>query len=350
VNPVPPRLSCPLPIMDHDRVQLAHGSGGLLSAQLIDRLFLPRFANPILNRLEDQATLELPAGRVAMSTDTFVVDPIFFPGGSIGDLAVNGTVNDVAMSGAPPLYLAAAFVLEEGLPMADLHRVLVAMEEAARVAGVVVVTGDTKVVPRGACDKIFITTTGIGVVPEGVTISAASLRPGDAIILSGTLADHGMAILTTRQGLSFHSRIQSDTAALYGLVAAMLAVCPTIHALRDPTRGGAATTLNEFVRSSRVGIELEEGRITVRPEVQGACEVLGIDPLFVANEGKLIAAVPGEAAAGVLAAMRNHPQGREAAIIGRVTAQHPGLVVLRTALGAERIVEMPVAEQLPRIC
>ena len=350
MNSVPVTPACPLPIMDHDRVQLAHGSGGLLSAQLIDRLFLPRFANPILNRLEDQATLELPAGRVAMSTDTFVVDPIFFPGGSIGDLAVNGTVNDVAMSGAAPLYLAVAFVLEEGLPLADLHRVLVAMEEAARTAGVVVVTGDTKVVPRGACDKIFITTTGIGVVPAGVTISAASLRPGDAIILSGTLADHGMAILTTRQGLSFHSRIQSDTVALYGLVATMLAVCPTIHALRDPTRGGAAATLNEFARSSRVGIVLEEARLAVRPEVRGACEVLGIDPLFVANEGKLIAAVPEDAAAEVLAAMRNHPQGCEAAIIGRVTARHPGLVVLRTVLGAERIVEMPVAEQLPRIC
>jgi hydrogenase expression/formation protein HypE len=336
--------------MDHDRVQLAHGSGGLLSAQLIDRLFLPRFANPILNRLEDQATLALPAGRVAMSIDTFVVDPIFFPGGTIGDLAVNGTVNDVAMSGARPLYLAAAFVLEEGLPLVDLHRVLVSMEEAARTAGVAVVTGDTKVVQRGGCDKIFITTTGIGVVPFDVTISAAGLRPGDAILLSGTLADHGMAILTTRQGLSFHSRIQSDTVALYGLVEAILAVCPAIHALRDPTRGGAAATLNEFARASRVGIELEEGRIAVRPDVRGACEVLGIDPLFVANEGKLIAAVPGDAAAAVLAAMRSHPDGRDAAIIGRVTAEHPGLVVLHTALGAQRIVEMPVAEQLPRIC
>lgn len=343
-------FSCPLPIMDHDRIQLAHGSGGRLSAQLIEALFLPRFGNPILDRLEDSAILELPPGKLAMSTDSFVVDPIFFPGGNIGDLAINGTVNDIAMSGAKPLYLSVAFVLEEGLPIEDLHRVLLSMEESAAGAGVTVVTADTKVVERGSCDKLFINTTGLGIIPEGVRISSSRLEPGDTILVSGTLADHGMAIMTTREGLSFQSRIQSDTASLHDLVRIMLEVCPDIHALRDPTRGGAATTLNEFAKASQVGIELSEEGVSVRPDVQGACEVLGIDPLYVANEGKLIAAVPGERAEDILAAMQAHPQGREAVVMGRVTKDHPGIVAMRTGLGARRIVEMPVAEQLPRIC
>lgn len=346
----PEEFSCPLPVTDHDTVQLAHGSGGRLTAELVEKFFLPRFVNPTLARLEDQAVLECPGGRLAFTTDTFVVEPLFFPGGNIGDLAVNGTVNDVAMGGAKPLWLSAAFVIEEGLPLATLHGVLLAMEQAARAAGVSIVTGDTKVVGKGACDKLFINTTGLGVVPEGVTLSAANLQPGDAVLLSGTIADHGMAILTSREGLSFASRIESDTAALHGLVAAMLSVCPELRALRDPTRGGVATTLNEFARSSGVGIVLREEAIPVRPGVRAACELLGIDPLYVANEGKLIAVAPAAKAEAVLAAMRAHPLGRDGVRIGEVRAENPGLVAMRTALGTHRIVDMPVGEQLPRIC
>jgi len=349
-NLKPEDFSCPLPIMVYETIQLAHGSGGRLSAELVSRLFLPRFGNETLNRLEDQAVVDFRQGRLAMSTDSFVVDPLFFPGGDIGDLAINGTVNDVCMSGATPLYLAAAFIIEEGLPMAALHQVLLSMEKAAKAAGVQIVTGDTKVVNRGCCDKLFITTTGVGRVPEEVTISAANLRPGDKIILSGTIADHGMAILTSREGLSFASRVQSDTAALNGLVGQMLRVSSNIHAMRDPTRGGLATTLNEFAVSSQVGIMLDEAAIGVRPEVRGACEVLGIDPMYVANEGKLVAVVPAEVADTMLAAMRSHSQGLEAQIIGEVVVENQGLVVMRTALGAHRIVDMPVGEQLPRIC
>ncbi|MFA7346549.1 MAG: hydrogenase expression/formation protein HypE [Desulfurivibrionaceae bacterium] len=346
----PEDFSCPLPIMEYETIQLAHGSGGRLSAELVSRFFLPRFGNETLNRLEDQAVVDFPQGRLALTTDSFVVDPLFFPGGDIGDLAINGTVNDVCMGGATPLYLAAAFIIEEGLPMATLHRVLLSMEKAAKTAGVRIVTGDTKVVNRGCCDKLFITTTGVGLVPAGVNISAANLEPGDKVILSGTIADHGMAILTSREGLSFASRVHSDTAALNGLVDRMLHASPAIHAMRDPTRGGLATTLNEFAASSGVGIMLEEAAIPVRPEVRGACEVLGIDPMYVANEGKLVAVVPAEVAGTVVDAMRSHPQGREAAIIGEVVAGNRGLVAMRTALGAQRIVDMPVGEQLPRIC
>ncbi|MBU1405840.1 MAG: hydrogenase expression/formation protein HypE [Proteobacteria bacterium] len=336
--------------MEDETIQLAHGSGGRLSAELVSRFFLPRFGNETLNRLEDQAVVDFPRGRLALTTDSFVVDPLFFPGGDIGDLAINGTVNDVCMGGATPLYLAAAFIIEEGLPMATLHRILLSMEKAAKSAGVQIVTGDTKVVNRGCCDKLFITTTGVGRVPEGVNISAANLQTGDRIILSGTIADHGMAILTSREGLSFASRVQSDTAALNGLVARMLQASPAIHAMRDPTRGGLATTLNEFATASGVGIVLKEATIPVRPEVRGACEVLGIDPMYVANEGKLVAVVPGEAADTVVAAMRSHPLGREATIIGEVVAENRGMVVMGNALGAQRIVDMPVGEQLPRIC
>jgi hydrogenase expression/formation protein HypE len=346
----PEDFSCPLPIMEYETIQLAHGSGGRLSAELVSRFFLPRFGNETLNRLEDQAVVDFPQGRLALTTDSFVVDPLFFPGGDIGDLAINGTVNDVCMSGATPRYLAAAFIIEEGLPMATLHRILLSMEKAAKSAGVQIVTGDTKVVNRGCCDKLFITTTGVGLVPAGVNISAANLKAGDKVILSGTIADHGMAILTSREGLSFASRVQSDTAALNGLVARMLQASPAIHAMRDPTRGGIATTLNEFTAASRVGIVLEEAAIPVRPEVRGACEVLGIDPMYVANEGKLVAVVPAEVADQMVAAMRSHPLGREAAIIGEVAAENRGMVVMRNALGAQRIVDMPVGEQLPRIC
>jgi hydrogenase expression/formation protein HypE len=344
------QMACPMPRLDHDTVQLAHGAGGRLSADLIDRLILPRFRSAELEKLEDQAVLDLPAGRIAFSTDTFVVDPIFFPGGDIGDLAINGTVNDVAMSGARVEALSVGFVLEEGFALADFHRILCSMEAAAKAAGVRVVTGDTKVVGRGSCDRIFINTSGVGVVPAGIALSAAGLRPGDAVLVSGTLADHGMAVMTARENLGFQSTVRSDTAALNGLVTELLAACPGTRALRDPTRGGLATTLNEFAAASRVGIKLHEEALPVRPEVRGACEILGIDPLYVANEGKLAAIVPAAEADAALAALREHPLGADAARVGEVVAAHPGLVAVTTALGAERIVEMPVGEQLPRIC
>jgi hydrogenase expression/formation protein HypE len=343
-------FNCPLPQLDHDTVQLAHGAGGRLSADLIAQLILPRFRSAELARLEDQAVLDLPPGRLAFSTDTYVVSPVFFPGGNIGDLAINGTVNDVAMSGARVEALSVGFVLEEGLPLATFHRILCSMEAAAARAGVRIVTGDTKVVGRGSCDRIFINTSGVGVVPDGLNLSASALVPGDAVLLSGTLADHGMAVLTAREGLSFQSAIRSDTAPLNTLVQAILQACPQTRALRDPTRGGAATTLNEFASASQVGIKLDEGALPVRPEVRGACEILGLDPLCVANEGKLIAVVPGAAADAVLAAMREHEFGRDAVRIGTVVAGHPGRVTVVTSLGTERMVEMPIGELLPRIC
>ena len=339
-----------MPLLDHDTVQLAHGAGGRLSADLIDKLIVPRFSSPELDKLEDQAVLDLPPGRVAFSTDTFVVSPLFFPGGDIGDLAINGTVNDVAMSGAEVHALSVGFVLEEGLPLTDFHRILCSMETAAKRAGVRVVTGDTKVVGKGSCDGIFINTSGIGVVPDGMTLASDSLAEGDAVLLSGTLADHGMAVMTVREGLSFQSSVSSDTAALNGMVRDLLIASPGVKALRDPTRGGMATTLNEFATASGVGIKLDGENIPVKPDVAGACEILGIDPLYVANEGKLIAIVPGDEAEAALAAVKAHPLGAEAVICGRVVAAHPGLVTLDTGFGAERIVDMPVGEQLPRIC
>ena len=339
-----------MPLLNHDTVQMAHGAGGRLSADLFDKLILPRFTSRELDRLEDQAVLDLPPGRVAFSTDTFVVSPVFFPGGDIGDLAVNGTVNDVAMSGAEPMALSVGFVLADGLPLVDFHRILCSMEAAAKTAGVRVVTGDTKVVGRGSCDGIFINTSGVGVVPPGLDLGAAHIAPGDAVILSGTLADHGMAVMSVREGLSFQSTIISDTCALNGLVRTIIETCPGVKALRDPTRGGAATTLNEFAKAAGVGIKLDERVLPVRDDVRGACEILGLDPLYVANEGKLVAVVPGEARDEVVAAMREREEGRDTVVIGRVVADHPGLVTLRTGLGAERMVDMPVGEQLPRIC
>jgi len=346
----PEHLSCPVPILSHDNVQLAHGAGGKLSNEMIDKIFLPRFLNTTLEKMEDQAILENPGGKIAFSTDTFVVDPIFFPGGNIGDLAINGTVNDVVMSGAQPRFLSVGFILEEGLPFETLHRIVLSMEGAAKTAGVQVVAGDTKVVNRGSCDKIFINTTGFGFVPDGVDISAANLKPGDKILVSGTIADHGMAVMTSREGLSFQSTVKSDTAGLNHLVKDMLEVSRDIHALRDPTRGGLATTLNEFATTSDVGIQLEDDKIPVKEDVRGACEILGIDPLYVANEGKLVAVVPPEIADDVLGAMKKNSAGENASIIGEVTDSHRGLVALRTGLGANRIVDMPVGEQLPRIC
>ena len=346
----PDNLSCPVPILSHDTVQLAHGAGGKLSNEMIDKIFLPRFLNSTLEKMEDQAVLDNPGGRIAFSTDTFVVDPIFFPGGDIGDLAINGTVNDIAMSGAIPRYLSVGFILEEGLAFETLHRIVLSMEQAAKFAGVQIVAGDTKVVNRGSCDKLFINTSGFGFVPDNVNISASNLELGDKIILSGTLADHGMAVMTTREGLSFQSTVESDTAALNHLVQDMLGVSSNIHALRDPTRGGLATSLNEFAASSNVGIQLYRDTLPVKENVRGACEILGIDPLYVANEGKLVAIVPPDVADEMLNTMRDNDYGKAASIIGEVTDKHPGIVALQTGLGAHRIVDMPVGEQLPRIC
>ena len=342
---------CPAPIMQHETVQMAHGAGGRLSQALMQRVFMPHLHNSFLDLLDDQAKLDLPPGRTAFTTDTYVVSPIFFPGGNIGELAVNGTVNDLAVGGARALYLSAGFVLEEGLPLVELETIVKSMAEAARQAGVMMVTGDTKVVGKGQCDRIFINTSGIGSIREGVNLSCRNLKAGDSIILSGTVGDHGMAIMTSREGLSFQSRIQSDCAALNGMIGTILDEQPSaIHAMRDPTRGGVAATLNELAQSSFVGIEIIEATIPVKPDVRGACELLGIDPLHVANEGKLVLAVAAEQAQGVLDLMRAIDLGRDAVIIGSVVDDHPGMVVMRTVYGSRRIIDLPLGEQLPRIC
>jgi len=341
---------CPLPILDHKQILLGHGSGGTLTSQLIESVFLPAFGNPVLDRLDDQAVVELPGGRVAFTTDSFVVTPLFFPGGDIGHLAVNGTVNDLAMSGARPLYLSAGFILEEGLAIDDLRRIALSMRDAARAAGVQIVTGDTKVVGKGSGDQVFINTSGIGLVPPGVLVSADRAQPGDAVLLSGTVGDHGMAIMASRESLGLGGTIASDTAPLHELVACMLDACRDLHVLRDPTRGGVAATLHEIAGRSGVGIEIDEGAVPVRDDVRGACEILGFDPLYVANEGKLVAFVPAAGADVVLAALRAHPLGRDAVRLGRVTDEHPRHVVLRTAVGGSRILERPYGELLPRIC
>jgi hydrogenase expression/formation protein HypE len=347
--------SCPLPVLQHAQIVLGHGSGGKLTADLIEQIFLPAFQNPILNKLDDQAVVTIGGARLAFTTDSFVVTPIFFPGGDIGQLAVHGTVNDLAMSGARPLYLSAAFILEEGLAVEDLQRVVESMRAAAAQAGVTFVTGDTKVVNRGKGDQIFITTTGIGVIENGVHISADRAQPGDQIILSGYLGDHGIAIMSQREGLEFEGAIASDCASLNGLVAAMLSTPAAgaanfLHCLRDPTRGGAATTLNEIAKRAGVGMILQERSIPVRESVRGACEVLGLDPLYVANEGKLIAIVAPEMTQAVLAQMRQHELGRDAAIIGEVVGEHPGMVLMKTQIGGTRVLDVMFGEQLPRIC
>jgi len=334
----------------HGRVDLSHGGGGRAMAQLIDELFLRAFDNDWLRELNDQARFAVGTGRMVMATDSHVVSPLFFPGGDIGCLSVHGTINDVAMAGARPLYLAASFILEEGYPLADLKRIVDSMARASMDAGVPVVTGDTKVVEAGKGDGVFITTTGVGVVPEGVDVSGSHARPGDAVLLSGTIGDHGVAIMSLRENLSFETEIVSDTAALHGLVAAMVAAVPRVRALRDPTRGGLAATLNEIARQSGVGMELRETAIPVRPAVHAACELLGLDPLYVANEGKLVAICDAADAQALLAAMRAHPLGRDAAIIGQVVEDPHGFVQMETGFGGRRNVDWLAGEQLPRIC
>lgn len=334
----------------HGRVEMIHGSGGRAMAQLVSELFVAAFDNDILRQLNDQACFTLPPGRVVMATDSHVVSPLFFPGGDIGCLSVHGTINDLAMSGARPIYLAASFILEEGFALAQLKRVVDSMARASREAGVPIVTGDTKVVERGKGDGVFITTTGVGVVPDGIDISGAHARPGDSILVSGTIGDHGVAVMSMRESLGFQTEIASDTAALHELVAHMLAAVPGIRVMRDPTRGGLATTLNEIATQSGVGMQLDEARIPIAPQVEAACEFLGLDPLYVANEGKLIAICPAEEAASLLAAMRAHPLGAAAALIGEVTEDRNCFVQMTTRLGGRRIVDWLTGEQLPRIC
>lgn len=329
---------------------MAHGSGGKLSQRLMQEIVMPGFRNELLEPLHDGALFSVNGTRLAFSTDSYVVSPIFFPGGDIGKLAVHGTVNDLAMCGAKAMYLSVGFILEEGLPMANFARVVDSMREAAAAAGVIIVTGDTKVVDRGKADGIFINTSGIGVVREGVSIAPSRARVGDKILLSGEIAVHGIAIMSVREGLEFETKIASDTAPLHGLVEVMLAACEDIHVLRDPTRGGVSSALMEIAQSAGVGMLLDEARIPIGEAVKGACEILGLDPLYVANEGKLLAIVPAGDAERVLHAMRGHPLGRDAAIIGEVTGNHPGLVLMRTRVGGTRVVDMLSGEQLPRIC
>jgi hydrogenase expression/formation protein HypE len=342
--------SCPLPITNYNEIVLAHGSGGKLSHQLMEKLVLPQFRNELLEPLGDGAVFSIGSQRIAFSTDSYVVSPIFFPGGDIGKLAVHGTVNDLAMCGARPLYLSVGFILEEGTAMADFWRVVQSMREAADAAGVMLVTGDTKVVDRGKADKIFINTSGIGAIPEGINITPSRAQPKDKIILSGAMAVHGIAIMSRREGLEFESEIASDTAPLNGLVETILAANKDVHVLRDPTRGGITSALTEIAQAAKVGMLLNEEAIPISEEVKGACEILGLDPLYVANEGKLLAITAASEADRVLAAMQSHPLGREAAIIGEVTDDHPGFVMMKTRVGGKRVVDMLSGEQLPRIC
>lgn len=352
LDPVPDfsGWSCPLPLRDHPVVVMGHGGGGALSAELVQHLFTPAYGSEELAGLGDSAVFSLGGARIAFSTDSYVVRPLFFPGGSIGDLAVNGTVNDLAMSGAVPAHLSCAFILEEGTELAAVGRVADAVGAAARAAGVTVATGDTKVVEAGHGDGIYLNTAGVGLVPPGVDIRPQRAAPGDAVIVSGPIGLHGVAIMSVREGLEFGAEVESDTAALSGLVQAMLAVTPQVHALRDPTRGGLAASLHEIAVASGTGVELDERRVPVPEPVAAACGFLGLDPFYVANEGRLVAFVPREQADAVLDAMRAHPQGRGATLIGECVADHPGMVVARTGLGGTRIVDLPLGEQLPRIC
>lgn len=331
-------------------IDMTHGSGGRAMTQLIEQLFLPAFDNPWLNQQNDQALFSVQAGRMVMTTDAHVVSPLFFPGGDIGSLSVNGTINDVVMSGATPLYLSASFILEEGFPLLDLKKIVLSMAASAKKANVAIVTGDTKVVERGKADGVFITTTGVGVVPNDITISGDQAKPGDSIIVNGHIGDHGVAIMAHRHDLSFETTITSDTAPIHDLVAKMLSVSSKIHCLRDPTRGGLATTLNEISQQSGVGMLIDESKIPVRTEVASACELLGLDPLYVANEGKLVAICSHDVAETMINTMRQHPLGQHAQVIGEVIEDNRCFVQLKTSLGGKRIVDRLYGEQLPRIC
>ncbi|NNE01309.1 MAG: hydrogenase expression/formation protein HypE [Pirellulaceae bacterium] len=351
------RNACPVPRSDYERVLLGHGSGGKLSADLIQRVFLSGLGHEKLSTLEDAATLSLdPPGvpnqvqRISFTTDSFVVKPLFFPGGDIGKLAVNGTVNDLAVSGAEPLCLSAAFILEEGFEIERLQQIVASMRAECQLAGVTLVTGDTKVVDRGKGDEVFITTTGIGLLRPHFQLSIQNARPGDRVIVSGTIGDHGITIMSTREGIQFETELESDTAPLNDLTRTMLNACPSIRLMRDPTRGGISSTLNELATASGVGIELDEATLPVRCEVRSACEMLGLDPMYVANEGKLVVVVPQSDSERLLATMRDHPLGRDAVVIGKVVDDHAGMVVMRSLIGGQRVVTMLAGEQLPRIC
>jgi hydrogenase expression/formation protein HypE len=344
--------TCPRPLQNYPTIVMGHGAGGLMMSDLIEHLFAPAFDNELLNQMGDSTVLTNPLfhnSTLAFTTDSFVVSPLFFPGGNIGELAIYGTVNDLVMRGAKPLFLSAGFILEEGLPMETLGNIVTSMAGACKKAGVKIATGDTKVVQKGHGDGIYINTSGIGAIRPGVDIGPANARPGDVLLVSGTLGDHGIAIMSVREGLTFQTEIRSDTAPLNGLVDAML-TAGDLHCLRDVTRGGLAAVLNELAGSSKVGIEFDERKLPLRPEVNAACEMLGLDPLFIANEGKLVAIVPQQGSEQVLAAMHSHEFGKEAAIIGRVVAGHPGMVTATTSIGGTRVVDVPAGELLPRIC
>ena len=352
-NPFFDGWTCPIPLKNYPTIVMGHGAGGKMMNDLIGHLFAPLFDNDLLGQMGDSTALDLSAlnaRRLAFSTDSFVVSPIIFPGGDIGDLAVNGTVNDIAMSGAKPLYLSAGFILEEGLTMDTLGQIATSMANAAREAGVQIVTGDTKVVNKGHGDGIYINTSGFGIIPAGVNIAAKNARPGDVILVSGTMGDHGMAIMSKREGLEFESQIVSDTAPLHGMIAEMLEVSKEIHCLRDATRGGLSAVLNELAGVSKVGIEFEETKVPVNSAVNAACEMLGLDPFYIANEGKLVAIVAPEVAEEILEVMRKNEYGADAAIIGTVTEEHSKRVIAKTAIGASRVVDLPAGELLPRIC
>ena len=343
--------SCPLPLADYPTIVMGHGGGGKLGNELVEHLFLPAFRNPALENLGDAAVLDTCGSRLAFSTDSFVVQPLFFPGGNIGELAVNGTVNDLAVSGAEPKFLSASFILEEGFSIAQLAAIVDSMAKAAAIAQIQIVTGDTKVVERGHGDGCYINTAGIGLLRPGISLSPLHAMPGDKIIVSGTMGDHGMAIMSVREGLEFESQIRSDCASLNGLIADVLAAAgDSVHVMRDPTRGGLASTLNEIATASNVGVVIDESAIPVRPQVQSACELLGLDPVYVANEGKVVFFVASSAADRVLQILRAHPLGHDAALIGHVTADHPRMLVARTAMGANRVIPTMIGEQLPRIC
>jgi hydrogenase expression/formation protein HypE len=343
-------LNCPIPLNEYDKVLLAHGGGGKLSDQLIHKMFFSQLDNSYLRKAHDGATLDVPPGRLAFSTDSYIIQPIFFPGGNIGELAVNGTVNDLSCCGAKPLYLSLAFIIEEGFPMQDLWKIVQSIKISADIAGVQIVTGDTKVVEKGKGDQIFINTSGIGIIEDGIDISPSNCRAGDLIIINGPIAEHGIAVLSARQGLQFETSIVSDTAPLNGLVNAILNVTRNIHMFRDPTRGGLASALNEIAKESNSGINLDEKNIPINEEVKGACEILGFDPLYIANEGKILVIVPESEGEKVLEAMRSNQFGMNSCIIGRVVEEHQRIVKIKTSIGTSRIVDMISGEQLPRIC